>query len=232
MDAGRDASLQAALAAIKRRHGGEAIGQPGHQLTPNPDDGLPLPVDLPLRLPAGRLSEICGSPTSGATSLALRLTATAQREGWPVVWVDAAEALALDVADEVGVDVEDLLLIRPPKAAEVPEIIGDLVTTHTAALILVAPGLTPLPTPPGGWQKLAVRAAKSQAAVVLLSPEGNKTSTDQSYVSLRLRVERLCWLEEGGQVTGWESRVTVVKNKLGPAGQEAAFTVRLGGDGW
>lgn len=178
-------------------------------------------------VPCSCISEICGSPTSGATTLALRLVASAQAAGLVVVVVDVSHGLGARYAMERGVDVESLLLVRPPEAATMLEIAGDLVLSQAVDLIVVVAGPEQPELPPGSWQKLAVRVANSRVAVVLTSPESSKVSTDKSYVAVRLQLERLQWLWEGPTLRGWESQVRLVKNKLGAAEDSMRFAVQL-----
>ena len=231
MDDQRDITLDTVLQSVRRRWGSDAVQRlssrrraTGARLS----TGLSSLDDaLAGGLPNGRLAEICGTPTSGASTLALRLVAAAQTAGATAVWIDVSHALDADYADHCDINLDDLLLVRPANGRAALEIAGDLVSSRSADLIVVAPGLTPLEVPAGGWQKLAVRVAKSPTTLVMICPDGDRHSTDKSYVSLRLRVERTAWQWSGHTLRGWEARVTVVKNKLGPAGQTAVFPVVL-----
>jgi RecA/RadA recombinase len=231
MDDERDITLNTVIKSVRRRWGSDAVRPLSSQRALTAavlSTGLPALDDaLGGGLSIGRLTEICGTPTSGASTLALRLVAAAQAGGATAVWVDAAQTLDADYADHCAVNLDNLLLVRPDTGRAALEIAGDLVGSRSADLIVVAPGLTPLEAPAGGWQKLAVRVAKSPLVLLMVCPEGDRPSTDKSYVSLRLRVERTAWWWAGAALRGWDARVTVVKNKLGPAGQTAAFRVEL-----
>lgn len=229
MSSGRKASLNAALAEIRQRWGTQALQKLGEEAGadhPCLPGGLPaLDETLGTGLPRRRITEVCGTPTSGATTLALHLAALAQQAGLAVVWLDVRHLLPVAYAAHCGVAVSELLVVRPEPDADPLEIAGDLVLSGGADLVVAAAGPEPLEARPGAWQKLAVRVAKSNTALVVTSPVGDKPSSDQSHVSLRLRVERTRWLWEDEILAGWESRLTVVKNKLGPAGQSAPFAV-------
>src|SRR5690606_28891084 len=142
-----------------------------------------------------------------------------------VVCRDVRHLLPVAYAAHCGGAVSELLVARPEPAAHPLEIGGDQALSGGADLVLAAAAPEPLEARPGAWQKLAVRVAKSNTALVVTSPVGDKPSSDQSHVSLRLRVERTRWLWEDEILAGWESPLTVVKNKLGPAGQSAPFAV-------
>lgn len=231
MNSSRKASLKAALAEIRQRWGAEALhtlkGEAASPPRAAPTDLPALDAVLGGGIPRARITEVCGTPTSGASTLALQITARAQAEGLTAVCVDAAHVFSPDYAARFGIDLDSLLLVRPRQPADALEIAGDLVISRGADLILILSGAAPFEVPAGAWQKLAVRVAKSPAAVLVVSPVGDRASTDKSYVSLRLRVERERWLWEGVRLTGYESRVTVVKNKLGAAGASAALAVTL-----
>lgn len=80
--------------------------------------GIP-PIDEILGggIPYGRFSVIWGSQGSGKTSLAYYLTAKAQKEG-KVVYYIALEAFDQDRARLFGVDVDNLVIGRFPKAEQ------------------------------------------------------------------------------------------------------------------
>jgi hypothetical protein len=58
--------------------------------------------------------EIAGAEGCGAVRLALRLVAEETRQRRRVVWVDRARTLYPPTALEMGVDLDRLLIVRPP----------------------------------------------------------------------------------------------------------------------
>jgi protein ImuA len=68
-------------------------------------------------LPAGRLSEIAGAPSSGKTALALSLLAEQTRAGKLVAFVDGSGQFYPPAAAAMGVDLERLLLVQPGQAS-------------------------------------------------------------------------------------------------------------------
>ena len=58
----------------------------------------------------GRVIEIYGPESSGKTTLALTITANAQKSGGMAAFVDAEHALDPDYAAKIGVDVDNLLV--------------------------------------------------------------------------------------------------------------------------
>ncbi|RJS25160.1 recombinase RecA [Corallococcus sp. H22C18031201] len=64
--------------------------------------------------PLGQAVELCGEAASGRTSLALRAVAAAHREQRLCAWVDGPKELYPPAAAALGVDLERLLVVRPP----------------------------------------------------------------------------------------------------------------------
>src|SRR5262245_34156710 len=69
-------------------------------------------------IPRGALTEITGPLSSGKTSLLLSLVATTQRRGETVAYVDPGRVFHAPSAARAGVDLEGLLLVRPPTEEE------------------------------------------------------------------------------------------------------------------
>lgn len=81
-------------------------------------------------LPRGRLSEIRGCGSAGATSLAQRLTARVTASGDLAAWVDGADAFDPESAAAAGIELGRLLWVRPP----------DLLAAFSAAELLLSLG--------------------------------------------------------------------------------------------
>jgi protein ImuA len=67
--------------------------------------------------PHGALSEVTGGPASGKTALALSVVAGALRRGALAAWVDGGGELYPPAAAALGVDLERLLIVRPPEVS-------------------------------------------------------------------------------------------------------------------
>jgi len=75
-----------------------------------------IALDLALGIggvPRGRVIEIYGPESSGKTTLALHITAEAQKKGGEVAFIDAEHALDMIYARKLGVDVDSLLVSQP-----------------------------------------------------------------------------------------------------------------------
>lgn len=93
------------------------------EVRPSPEmvsSGIPEIDALTGGLPRGCLSEICGSASSGRTSVLLAALAAATRREEVCALVDATDALDAVSATAAGVDLERLLWVRCGKAGSGP----------------------------------------------------------------------------------------------------------------
>jgi len=87
--------------------------------------------------PKGRMVEIFGPESTGKTSLALYVVAEAQKRGEVVAFIDAEHALDLNMARQLGVKVDEILLSQPDSAEQALEIVDHLVRTGDVGVIVV-----------------------------------------------------------------------------------------------
>ena len=78
-----------------------------------------LDKDLGGGIPGGRVTEIFGNEGSGKTTLALETIAAAQKSGYVVMVIDTENALDPKYAKEIGVDIDDLLIVQVECVEEV-----------------------------------------------------------------------------------------------------------------
>jgi recombination protein RecA len=88
-------------------------------------------------LPSGRVVEIFGPESSGKTTLALHVVASAQREGGIACYIDAEHALDPSFATKIGVDIDNLLVSQPDTAEQALEICESLVRSNAVDVIVV-----------------------------------------------------------------------------------------------
>ncbi|XP_020166287.1 DNA repair protein recA homolog 2, mitochondrial [Aegilops tauschii subsp. strangulata] len=89
-----------------------------------------LKLDLALGiggLPKGRMVEIFGKESSGKTTLALHVIKEAQKNGGYCAYIDAENAFNTSFAEEVGVDIDKLLIAQPDSAENSLSIVNTLV---------------------------------------------------------------------------------------------------------
>jgi len=88
-------------------------------------------------VPRGRVIEIYGPESSGKTTLALHITASAQKAGGAVAFIDAEHALDMAYAAKLGVNTDDLLLSQPDSGEQALEIADILIRSGGVDLIVI-----------------------------------------------------------------------------------------------
>jgi recombination protein RecA len=88
-------------------------------------------------LPRGRIVEVYGPESSGKTTLALHVSAEAQRAGGVCAFIDAEHALDVGYARKLGVKADDLLLSQPDHGEQALEITDMLVRSDAVDVIVI-----------------------------------------------------------------------------------------------
>ena len=88
-------------------------------------------------LPTGRIVEIYGPESSGKTTLALHVLASAQAAGGRCAFVDAEHSLDPVYAQRLGVDASELLLSQPDCGEEALEITDILVSSGAVRVVVI-----------------------------------------------------------------------------------------------
>jgi recombination protein RecA len=88
-------------------------------------------------VPRGRVTEIFGPEASGKTTLALQVIAQAQLAGGMAAFVDAEHALDATYAQNLGINLEDLLVSQPDHGEQALEIVEVLVRSGGVDVIVV-----------------------------------------------------------------------------------------------
>ncbi|NLX04984.1 MAG: recombinase RecA [Phycisphaerae bacterium] len=134
--------LQQALQHITKVYGKGAIMQLDSDLiasVPGISTGS-LSLDLALGgrgVPKGRVIEMFGPESSGKTTLALAIIASAQRENGVAAFIDAEHALDPTWAKRVGVNLEALLVSQPDTGEQALDIAEMLVRTNAVDVIVI-----------------------------------------------------------------------------------------------
>ncbi|MBU1218742.1 recombinase RecA [Myxococcota bacterium] len=143
-DDGKTKSLENALSTIERQFGKGAImrlGDDENMLAEIPVISTgSFSLDLALGvggLPKGRIVEIYGPESSGKTTLALHVVASAQKQGGVAVFIDAEHALDVSYAKKLGVDVDNLLVSQPDCGEQALEIADTLVRTGEVDIVII-----------------------------------------------------------------------------------------------
>jgi recombination protein RecA len=99
-----------------------------------------LSVDLALGgkgFPRGRIIEIFGPESSGKTTLALHVVASAQRAGGIAAFIDAEHALDPSWAKKLGISLENLLVSQPTSGEEALQIAELLIKSNAVDVIVI-----------------------------------------------------------------------------------------------
>jgi recombination protein RecA len=143
VDNNRKQALTVALSQIEKQFGKGAIMRMGDGSTfPNVDvvssGSLALDVALGIGgLPRGRVVEIYGPESSGKTTLALQVIAETQKSGGTAAFIDAEHALDPQYAENLGVNVEDMLVSQPDTGEQALEITDMLVRSGAVAIVVI-----------------------------------------------------------------------------------------------
>lgn len=140
----RDKALSLAVATIEKQFGKGSImrldkDQPLVTGLDTVSTGS-LSLDIALGvggLPRGRVIEVFGPESSGKTTLALQVVASAQGKGLIAAYVDAEHALDVDYARKLGVKTEDLLISQPDSGEQGLEIADTLVRSGAVGVLVV-----------------------------------------------------------------------------------------------
>ena len=99
-----------------------------------------LSVDLALGgkgFPRGRIIEIFGPESSGKTTLALHVVASAQQAGGIAAFIDAEHALDPSWAKKLGISLESLLVSQPTSGEEALQIAELLIKSNSVDVIVI-----------------------------------------------------------------------------------------------
>jgi recombination protein RecA len=135
-------ALDLAIKQIDKAFGKGTLVRLGEK-TVEPIDSIStgsLGLDIALGIdgvPKGRIIEIFGPESSGKTTLALQITAEAQRQGGICAFVDAEHALDVKYAKNLGVDTDNLLVSQPDFGEQALDVVETLTRSGAVDLIVV-----------------------------------------------------------------------------------------------
>lgn len=142
MSADKKAALDSAIKQIEKLYGKNAVMRLGENSRLNVEaistGSLTLDIATGINgLPKGRIVEIYGPESSGKTTLALHCIAEAQKKGGEAAFVDAEHALDPVYAQNLGVDIDSLLVSQPDYGEQALEITEQLVRSNAVDIIVV-----------------------------------------------------------------------------------------------
>lgn len=141
-DPNKDKALTAALSQIERQFGKGAmmrLGDTPQERIPSISTGsLGLDVALGIGgLPQGRIVEIYGPESSGKTTLTLQVIAECQKSGGTCAFIDAEHALDPLYAQNLGVNIDDLLVSQPDTGEQALEICDMIVRSGAVDVVII-----------------------------------------------------------------------------------------------
>ena len=140
-DARMDA-LAAALGQIEKAYGRGAVMKLGDEAIENieviPTGSIALNHALGVGgYPRGRIIEIFGPESSGKTTLAIHAIAEAQQKGGIAAIIDAEHAFDRFYAQQLGVDINNLLISQPDNGEQALEIAEQLIRSSALDILVV-----------------------------------------------------------------------------------------------
>ena len=138
----KNKALENALGLIERNFGSGSIMRLGDNKSVDIEaistGSLGLDIALGIGgLPKGRIIEIYGPESSGKTTLALQVVASAQSSDGICAFIDAEHALDPVYAKNLGVDVDKLLVSQPDAGEQALEIADTLVASGAVDVLVV-----------------------------------------------------------------------------------------------
>ncbi len=115
----KDKALDSAFTQINRQFGKGSIMRLGEgpmveSMPSIPTGSISLDAALGIGgVPRGRIMEIFGPESSGKTTIALQIIASAQKMGGMAAFIDAEHALDPTYAKALGVDTDNLVVSQP-----------------------------------------------------------------------------------------------------------------------
>jgi len=141
-ESNKDKALSAALSQIERQFGKGTMMRMGD----SPREKIPaistgsLGLDIALGiggLPRGRIVEIYGPESSGKTTLTLQVIAEAQRAGGTCAFIAAEHALDPEYAENLGVNIDDLLVSQPDTGEQALEVCDMIVRSGAVDVVII-----------------------------------------------------------------------------------------------
>ncbi len=144
-------------------------------------------------VPVGRIIEIYGPESSGKTTLALQIIASAQAKDKICAFIDAEHALDMFYAKNLGVDVENLLVSQPDFGEQALDVLETLARSGAVDVIVVdsVAALTPKAEIEGEMadQQMGLQARLMSKALRKITGVLHKTGTTVIFINqIRMKI--------------------------------------------
>ena len=153
-----------------------------------PSGSLGLDVALGVGgYPRGRVVEIYGPESSGKTTLTLHAIAEAQKAGGIAAFIDAEHAFDRFYAENLGIDIDNLIISQPDNGEQALEIADNLVRSGAIDLVVIdsVAALTPRSEIEGemGDSKMGLHARLMSQALRKLTGSISKTNCTMIFIN-------------------------------------------------
>lgn len=149
-----------------------------------------LGLDLALGVggyPRGRVVEIYGPESSGKTTLTLHAIAEAQKQGGIAAFIDAEHAFDRTYAENLGIDIDNLIISQPDHGEQALEITDNLIRSGAIDIIVIdsVAALTPKSEIEGemGDSKMGLHARLMSQALRKLTSSISKTNCTVIFIN-------------------------------------------------
>ena len=143
-DKNKSKAIELAVASIEKEYGKGSIMRLKEGQTLTPDTGVvpsgSIGLDIALGIggyPRGRIMEIYGPESSGKTTLALHVIAEAQKAGGTAAFIDVEHALDPAYAQNLGIDLDNLLVSQPDAGEQALDIAEMLVRSNAVDVVVL-----------------------------------------------------------------------------------------------
>ena len=241
----RSKALKIAIDKIEKDFGKGSIMRLGDKTSVSvesiPTGALSLDIALGIGgVPRGRIIEIYGPEASGKTTLAQHIVAECQKKGGIAAFVDAEHALDPEYAQNLGVNVDELLISQPDTGEQALEITEELVRSSAVDIVVVdsVAALVPKAEIDGSMedQQMGLQARLMSKALRKLTGIVSKTNTTVIFINqLRQKIGIMFGNPEtttGGTALKYYSsvrldirRIETLKNENGEFGNRVKIKV-------
>tara|TARA_Y200000002_G_scaffold7028_1_gene5893 strand:+ start:2423 stop:3415 length:993 start_codon:yes stop_codon:yes gene_type:complete len=137
--------------------------------------------------PKGRVVEIYGPESSGKTTLTLHAIAECQKKGGIAAFIDAEHAFDRFYAENLGIDIENLIISQPDHGEQALEITDNLIRSGAIDMVIIdsVAALTPKSEIEGemGDSKMGLHARLMSQALRKLTSSISKTNCTVIFIN-------------------------------------------------
>jgi len=185
-------ALQLTLDKLDKTYGKGSVMRLGDDVVEDveaiPSGSLGLDIALGVGgYPRGRVIEIYGPESSGKTTLTLHAIAEAQKAGGIAAFIDAEHAFDRFYAENLGIDIENLIISQPDHGEQALEIADNLIRSGAVDIVVIdsVAALTPKSEIEGemGDSKMGLHARLMSQALRKLTGSISKTKCTVIFIN-------------------------------------------------